>query len=260
MSSQNSSYFSKIDRAIKLLGLSGKLVDLALPFLCLFFIPYALYHALILAPGEKVMGEVQRILYFHVGSAIASYVMLGVLFVSSVCYLVFRDMTFNALSQASASVSLLFSSIVLATGMLWGYSSWNTWWNWEPRLVSVLVLWVFLIMYSYIQGIKFTSGDQGKAVISSVIGILCAIQVPIVIFSIKLLDRTQQLHPEVVATQGLTEAGYKIALLFGNIAMILLSLWICRICYRRNMLLIKIRDIKRKSLIERFSSEDSKEK
>lgn len=229
--------------------LSTVLLDSFLPLLCLFLIPIALYCSFIFAPAEKVMGSVQRILYFHVGSAMASYLMLGVLFVGSVCYLTWRDLYFYHISRAAASVALLFGGIVLFTGMLWGYSSWNTWWNWEPRLVSMLVLWIFLLSYTYVQSISF-SGDSEKAVISSVLGILCAVQVPIVIFSIKLLDRTQQLHPEVVATQGLTSAGYRIALIVSNFAMLFLSILLCRMVYRIVRVEWKTTHLKRQVLIK----------
>lgn len=227
------------------------LVDYVLPLVLLFLIPYSLYHSFVLAPAEKVMGPAQRILYFHVGSALGSYAMLGVLFISCVCFLAFEKIEFILLSISSASVAFIYSSIVLMTGMLWGYSSWNTWWNWEPRLVSMLILWIFLITFLYLQNVRFSS-ENVKHVVLSITGILCAIQVPIVIFSIKLLDRTQQLHPEVVAKQGLTDPGYSYALLFSSAALILLSIWICRLHYRVNILNYDFSRLKR-SYIKKYS-------
>lgn len=212
-------------------ALSRNIQDYVIPVILFFLIPTALYYSFVVAPDEKVMGPVQRVLYFHVGSAFSAYLMLGVLFISSIFFLAFKHHSFHYAQRASAGVAFLFSSIVLLSGMLWGYSSWNTWWNWEPRLVSMLILWVFLLSYLYVQYLDFSS-EKLKAIVSSSLGILCALQVPLVVFSIKLLDRTQQLHPEVVASGGLTEAGYRYAMMISSFSLLLLSVYLCRLAYR----------------------------
>src|SRR5690606_1916510 len=114
--------------------------------------------------------------------------------------------TWDLLAAGSAEIAFVLCSIVLATGMIWGHSAWNTWWRWEPRLVSFLVLW--FILFSYVVFRSASSGMHERASYSAVIGILAALNVPIVIFSIKLLDHSEQLHPEVVADQGLGDARY----------------------------------------------------
>ena len=145
--------------------------DYLLPFIILLLVPLSLYYVFIIAPDEKIMGPVQRVLYYHVGAAFSSYLMLGVLFVCSIFYFVFNNSLFFIISRAAAGVAFLFSSIVLLSGMIWGYSSWNTWWNWEPRLVSMLILWVFLLSYLYIQNLNNLSFKL-RAGISSVLGII----------------------------------------------------------------------------------------
>jgi len=183
------------------------------------------------------MGAVQRILYFHVGAASSTYLALGVLFVASVLYLVelngepSKYLDFPVLGRASALVGFVFASIVLVTGMIWGYSSWNTWWRWEPRLVSVLILWIFLLSYLYLSVAEFKIKKQGD-VASAVVGILSAIQMPIVIYSIKLLDKTEQLHPEVVGKMGLKDPRYVMAMVLSTIALLLLTAVLIRLRYR----------------------------
>ncbi len=209
----------------------GNILDYVLPVVLFILVPLSLYYTFVIAPDEKIMGAVQRVLYFHVGSAFASYLMLGVLFVCSIFYFAFKEVKFFHISRAAGGVAFLFSTVVLVSGMLWGYSSWNTWWNWEPRLVSMLVLWVFLLSFLYIQNLNYSS-EELKAGVSSVLGLLCALQVPLVVFSIKLLERTQQLHPEVVASGGLTVPEYRHAMIITSVTLLLFSAYICRLSYR----------------------------
>lgn len=184
------------------------------------------------APAEQIMGIVQKIMYLHVGAAVATYTMLGIAFISSVCFLSSKNFRFYYALDASTLVSFLFCSIVLLTGMIWGHSSWNTWWRWEPRLTSVLILWILLFAVRYLQFARYAL--QEKAMYMSIVGILSSIQVPIVMFSIKLLKRTEQLHPEVVAKRGLEDSGYVTALITSNISIILLSLLFFLILFKVN--------------------------
>lgn len=216
------------------LKIFSKFLDTVLMYVMFFIISYAIYYVFNIAPDEQVMGAVQRILYFHVGAASSTYLALGVLFVASVLYLVdssSEGFDASALGKSGALVGFIFASIVLVTGMIWGYSSWNTWWRWEPRLVSVLILWIFLLSYLYISVAEFKS-DKQRNTISAVIGILSSIQVPIVIYSIKLLDRTEQLHPEVVGRMGLKDPRYTMALILSTISLLLLTTILIRLRYR----------------------------
>lgn len=175
------------------------------------------YFVFIVTPEEQVMGAVQKVFYFHVGSAIVSYVLIAILFVASVFYLISRRAAWNYLADASSSVGLLFCSIVLITGMIWGKSAWNTWWRWEPRLVSFLVLWAVLFSH------RFLSWQRASAVFSAVLGIFAALNVPIVVFSVKFLNQSEQLHPQVVAQQGLRSEWYVFTLLFCTISLIIFA-------------------------------------
>ena len=195
-----------------------------LPWVCGLLIAVTNFCVFAWVPNEEVMGAVQRIFYFHVGAAMAAYLMIGVLFVASICYLNSRKLEWDLIAEAAASVGLLFCSVVLATGMIWGHSAWNTWWSWEPRIVSFLILWLILLSYVLLRG--FSEDQAGQRNFSAVLGIIAAVNVPIVIYSIKLLDKTQQLHPEVVARQGLRDTAYVCTIILGNISMLLFSFWL----------------------------------
>lgn len=167
---------------------------------------YCNYLVFMVVPNERIMGPVQRIFYFHVGSAIACYCAFGIVLITGLAYLATRDMRADAVSQAAGEVGFLFCSIVMITGMVWGHSAWNTWFRWEPRLVTFLLLWLIFLSFNILRAF----GDAEKiATHSAILGILGAITVPLVIYSIKLLPESMQLHPVVVENQGLRDPSYR---------------------------------------------------
>lgn len=195
-----------------------------LPFTVVLFVVIANFLTFLVVPNELVMGAVQRLFYFHVGAAMATYALVGLLFVASIFYLSGQKREWDVIGSSSAVVGLLFASIVLVTGSIWGHSAWNTWWRWEPRLVSFLVLWLLLLSYSLLR--SFTADDERQGNFSAVLGILCAVNVPIVMFSVNFLDHSQQLHPQVVANRGLEDVRLIYTLIISNIAVILLGVWL----------------------------------
>ena len=150
------------------------------------------------APIEREMREVQKIFYFHVGFAWMMFVAFLVTAIGGVAYLVKRRPRADAIAGASAEIGFLFSSIVLVTGMLWARSAWNTWWNWEPRLTSTLVLW--LIYAAYLLFRASTHG-QMRRTYSSIFGIIAFAMVPIVYFSIQLWGSL--LHPPTTTARNI---------------------------------------------------------
>ncbi len=188
----------------------------------------AVWHALawvfLLVENEREMGAVQRVFYFHVASAFVTYTLVGVMLVSALGYLSTKKWQWDLVGYAAASVGFLFCTIVLLSGMIWGHSAWNTWWRWEPRLVSFLVLW--LVFFSLIFLRRVTEGEGQQANLSAVLSILAAVNVPIVIFSIKLLSHAEQLHPEVIGRQGLRDVSFYYGLLASVVALHLLAVWL----------------------------------
>ena len=174
-------------------------VNIGIIIFLLFFLSYCNYLIFVIAPNEKIMGAIQRIFYFHVGSAIASYVSFALVFVASILTLVKKQEIYNKLNIASGEVGFLFCSITLFSGMLWGHTAWNTWFRFEPRLVTFLLLWLIFLSFNLL---RFFGGVQKISRHLAIIGILGAITVPIMVFSIKLLPAMQQLHPQVVDKPG----------------------------------------------------------
>lgn len=202
--------------------LKSSFVQKMLPLISAGTMLFTLYYIFMVVPNEQVMGAVQRIFYFHVGSALTVYLMIAVLFISSSFYLNSKIAEWDYLAESAASLAFVFSTIVLATGMIWGHSAWNVWWRWEPRLVSFLVLW--LILFSYIILRSFMAGDAKEKTFAAILGVIAAINVPVVIFSIKLLSHREQLHPEVVGKQGLADPRFGTGLLLAVCALFLFSI------------------------------------
>src|SRR3979411_2269548 len=157
---------------------------------------YALYQALVVAPTERTMGDVQRIFYYHVPSAWTAFLLFFVNLVASVVYLVWRNPKADALAVVAAEVGVVFCTVVLVTGPIWARPVWGIWWTWDVRLTTTLVLW--LIYVSYLVRRRFADSSQTPK-LAAVLAIFGALDVPLVYFSIWFF-RTQ--HPSPVIGGG----------------------------------------------------------
>ena len=157
---------------------------------------YALYQALVVAPTEVTMGNVQRIFYYHLPSAWVAFAMFFVNFLASIWYLAKRTAGSDALALASAEVGVVFCTIVLLTGPIWARPVWGIWWTWDARLTSTLVLWLIYVAYLMLR--RFASGGQ-TPVLAAALAIFGFVDVPIVYLSIRFF-RTQ--HPQPVIGGG----------------------------------------------------------
>src|SRR5437879_8415260 len=157
---------------------------------------FALYEALIAAPTERTMGDVQRIFYYHVPSAWTAFLLFFINFVASVAYLVRRSPIADAVAVVTAEVGVVFCTVVLVTGPLWARPVWGIWWTWDVRLTSTLVLWLIYVSYLVLR--RFSTSGQ-TPVLAAALAVFGALDVPLVYFSIWFF-RTQ--HPQPVIGGG----------------------------------------------------------
>jgi heme exporter protein C len=157
---------------------------------------FALYEALVVAPTEQTMGDVQRIFYYHVPSAWTAFLLFFLNFGASIVYLVKRNPKADILALVSAEVGVVFCSVVLVTGPIWARPVWGIWWTWDMRLTLTLVLWLIYVSYLILR--RFSSGSQ-TPLIAAVLAVFGALDVPLVYFSIWFF-RTQ--HPSPVIGRG----------------------------------------------------------
>ena len=196
-------------------------------------IAYTNYLVFMVVPNERLMGPVQRIFYFHLGSAIACYCSMAVVFFGSIIYLAKRDLRADHIAHAAGEVGFVFCTITLVSGMIWGHSAWNTWFRWEPRLVTFLFLWLIFLSFTLLRAY----GDEARmAAHSAVLGIIGAITVPLVVFSIRLLPAVAQLHPQVVENRGLKDPSFILAMFVAMGAVVLFQFLLIWFRYRIELL------------------------
>jgi heme exporter protein C len=185
--------------------------------LTMVLLSFALYEALIGAPTEQTMGEVQRIFYYHVPSAWTAFLLFFVNFGASLVYLIWRSEKADMVALVSAEVGVVFCSVVLVTGPIWARPVWGIWWTWDLRLTLTLVLWLIYVSYLVLR--RFSSGSQ-TPLVAAVLAIFGALDVPLVYFSIWYF-RTQ--HPSPVIGGG--------GSLDPRMARVLLINWAAFLCF-----------------------------
>ena len=155
---------------------------------------WGFYQAIYVAPEEQTMHEVQRIFYYHVPNAMVAFLFFAISLAGCIGFLAFRHsrsawaQISDAWALAGAEVGVVFCTVVLITGPLWGHRVWwgggdwgnGTWWTWDARLTTTLVLWLIYVSYLLLR--RFAAGPQVQT-LAAVLGIFGALDVPIVYMS-----------------------------------------------------------------------------
>ena len=175
----------------------------------------ALYMIFIYAPAERVQGDAQRLLYGHVAVAWLAFLAFAIVAVASVAYLWRRDPRWDSLAVAAAEVGVLFTTLTLATGSIWGRVIWNVWWTWDPRLTTTLVLWFIYVAYLVLR--MYIDNADARRRVAAIFGIVGFVDVPIVWFSVQWwrslhpvqsVTREGALPPEMLLTLLVTVAAF----------------------------------------------------
>ena len=141
-----------------------------------------LYLIFMVAPTDSVLGHVQRVFYFHVPIAIMSFLAFFIVFIGSLMYLIKRTPKWDAIAHASAEVGVVFVTLALITGIIWARPIWNTWWTWELRLTTTMILWLIYVAYLMVR--SYAPSQSKGAIYAAVVGIIGFIDVPIVYYSV----------------------------------------------------------------------------
>ena len=141
-----------------------------------------LFEALILSPEDYKQSDSVRIMYVHVPSAWISLGIFSLISVLSFGMLIFKNKNFSLIAKSLAPSGLLFNIIALVTGSIWGRPTWGTWWAWDARITSMLLLAIFYLMY--ILSWRVTDDNDKAIKVSSIIAIIGLINVPIIKFSV----------------------------------------------------------------------------
>ena len=146
--------------------------------------------AIYFTPIEALQGPAQKIYYVHPTSAWVAFLAFGIVALASIGYLWMKDLRLDRLAESSAEVGVVFTTVTLITGSMWGKPIWGTWWTWDARLTSTLFLWFIYVGYLILRG---AIEDRAmRARYAAVLGILGSLLIPFIHLSVYLF---RTLHP-----------------------------------------------------------------
>jgi heme exporter protein C len=154
--------------------------------------------AVLTSPPDRDMGDLQKIMYVHVPAAWNAFLAYVVVAVGSLFYLWKREERYDLLAASAAEVGAVLTGLTLALGSIWGRPTWGVWWAWDARLTSTAVL--FLISVGYLALRAFVEDPDRRAQWSAAVGLLGALNVPIVYMSVRWWRTLHQIQssPETV--------------------------------------------------------------
>jgi heme exporter protein C len=147
-------------------------------------------------PTEASQGVVQRIFYVHVPAAWTAFLAIGIAALTSGMYLWLRDERLDRAALSAAEGGMVFATIVLTTGPLWGKIAWGTYWTWEPRLTLTLLLWFIFLGYFMVR--RSTDNPEKGRRYAAVVAIVGALDIPFIHVSVLWF---RSLHPQPVVVR-----------------------------------------------------------
>jgi heme exporter protein C len=208
--------FSYFANPVRFLKLTSRLQPIAI-VIALMAIGFGLYYALVKSPPDYQQSETVRIMYVHVPAAWMAMFCYVALACSSAIALIWRHMLANIIAKSTAPIGASFTFLALVTGSLWGKPMWGTWWVWDARLTSVLILFFLYLGYMVLyEAFDDKSRGARAAAILSIVGV---INIPIIKFSVDWWNTLHQpasvikiggpsIHPSMMTPLILMAVGY----------------------------------------------------
>ena len=198
---------------------------------------------------DEMGGQLQRIFYVHVPSAWVAYLGFAIVFIASIAYLRTGARRWDLLAHAAGEVGVVFCSLVLITGPIWARPVWGTYWQWDARLTSALVMWLTYVGYLFLRGLASDPSRAGR--MAAVVGIVGFVNVPIVHFSVYWW---RTLHPSGPTPANPTEAsglgGPELLAFFTSlIAFTLLAGWLLAVRVRLGSLADAVDELELESAV-----------
>ena len=202
-----------------------------------------LVEALFLSPEDYVQSHSVRIMYVHVPSAWISLGIFSLIALLSIGSFIFKNKNFSLIAKSLAPSGLVFNIIALVTGSIWGKPTWGTWWAWDARITSMLILALFYFMYILAWRIFDKSQQVNK--ITSIIAILGAVNIPIIKFSVDWWSTLHQNSSVNVLSDTSIHPSMLVPLLIMTAAFSLFSLLIFLMKYNTELIKIKNKGLDR---------------
>ncbi|MFP4558930.1 MAG: cytochrome c biogenesis protein [Archaeoglobaceae archaeon] len=201
--------------SLKIKYMRWNIAPLSLMLLALVLVIVGSYNALIVLPEAEGHGNVYRIVFFHVPAAVTAFLAFTVTLISSIQYLRKRSYNWDIISLSSAKAGFFLITAALISGSIWANVAWGTYWNWDPRETTILVLWFAYAAYFTLRASIESLEEKAKT--SSILAIFAYATIPITYLSTRLYA---SLHPQqasfgedIGATLGMMIIGFILAYL-----------------------------------------------
>ncbi len=147
------------------------------------------------APTDSVQGPPQRIFYVHVPLAWIGMLSFGVMTLAGIGFILTRKEQWDWIARAAAEIGTVFTTLMLITGMVWGKTTWGTWWTWDPKLTATAIFWFMYVAYLMLR--SYMGRTPASAYSGAVLSIVGVIDVPIIYLSVQWW---RGLHPTPVTS------------------------------------------------------------
>ena len=212
-------------------------------FLFIVVLSVGLVEALVISPEDYKQSDAVRIMYVHVPAAWISLGIFSSITLLSICGFVFRNKNFFLISKSLAPSGFVFNIIALVTGSIWGKPTWGTWWAWDARITSMLILALFYAMYLIVW--KIYDKEEKVYKISTFITILGIINVPIIKYSVDWWNTLHQPASINILSKSSIHSSMLYPLLIMTAAFALFSLLIFLMKYNTELIKIKNKGLDR---------------
>ena len=202
-----------------------------------------LLEALILSPEDYKQSDSARIMYVHVPSAWISLGIFSIIAFLSFGILIFRNKNFSLITKSLAPSGLIFNITALVTGSIWGKPTWGTWWAWDARITSMLIMLIFYFLF--ILAWRISNNRDNAIKISSVIAIIGVINVPVVKFSVDWWSTLHQPASVNFLSETTIHSSMLVPLAIMTAAFALFSLLIFLMKYNTELIKIKNKGLDR---------------
>ena len=212
-------------------------------FLFVVFLSVGLVEALILSPPDYLQSDSVRIMYVHVPSAWVSLGIFSTIAFLSIGNFIFKNKNFSLIAKSLAPSGLVFNIIALVTGAIWGKPTWGTFWAWDARITSMLILALFYGMY--ILSWKIFEDKLQVTKITSIIAIIGFVNVPIIKFSVEWWTTLHQPSSVKILSESAIHSSMILPLFLMTAAFVLFSLLIFLMKYNTELIKIKNKGLER---------------
>jgi heme exporter protein C len=212
-------------------------------FLFIVVLSVGLVEALVLSPEDYKQSDAVRIMYVHVPAAWISLGIFSSITLLSICGFIFRNKNFFLISKSLAPSGFVFNIIALVTGSIWGKPTWGTWWAWDARITSMLILALFYAMYLIVW--RIYDKEEKVYKISTFITILGIINVPIIKYSVDWWNTLHQPASINILSKSSIHSSMLYPLLIMTAAFALFSLLIFLMKYNTELIKIKNKGLDR---------------